>query len=116
MKLGSARSSIACGLSAVIASVSLMGCAGAPVINRPMSYQDLNGFQIDCSRRDEQVRLLLSQISSGDDRVLSWWTNYMLPWERYSREDDYILRSQIAHRGINWQIRQNLYQIKDFCG
>lgn len=116
MKPGSARSSIACGLSSLIASVSLTGCAGAPAINRPMLTQDLNAFQIDCSRRDEQIRLLLAQLSTDDDRLLSWWTNYVRPWEYYTGDADYDLRRSIAGRQTNWHIQQNLYHIKKFCG
>lgn len=116
MKPGSVRSSIACGLSAVIASVSLAGCAGAPVINRPMYTQDLNSFQIDCSRRDEQIRMLLSQLSTDDDRLLSWWTNYFKPWGEYTQDADHGLRREIAGRQTNWHIQQNLYHIRKFCG
>lgn len=116
MKPGSVRSSIAFGLSAAIVSVSLAGCAGAPVINRPMYTQDLNAFQIDCSRRDEQIQMLLNQLASRDDRLLSWWTNYLKPWEEYTGEPDYQLRREIAGRQTNWQIQQNLYHIRKFCG
>lgn len=116
MNPGSVRSSIACGLSALIASVSVVGCAGAPTINRPMYTQDLNAFQIDCSRRDEQVRLLLAQLSTDDDRLLAWWTNYLKPWEYYTGEPDHELRRSISGRQTNWHIQQNLYHIKKFCG
>lgn len=116
MKRGSVRSSIACGLSAVIASVSLMGCAGAPVINRPMHTVDLDAFQIDCARRDEQVRLLLGMLSTEDDRILSFWTNYMKPWGEYTGDQHFALRRDIYSRMTNWQIGQNLRHIKYYCG
>ena len=81
-----------------------------------MYTYDLDRFQIDCSRRDEQIRFLLSQISTDDDRVLAWWTNYLQPWHEYTGSDEYRLRQHIAFRATNWQIRQNLYHIKKFCG
>lgn len=110
------RSSIACGLSAVIASVSLAGCAGLPYINRPMYTEDLDRFVIDCSKRNEQVRFLLSQISTKDDRLLAWWTNYMDTFGPVSNNPDYGLRADIAFRMTNWQIAQNLQHIKFYCG
>jgi len=116
MKPGSVQSRIACGLSALIASVSMIGCAGVPAINRPMYTEDLNGFYIDCNRRDEQIRLLLAQLSTDDDRLLAWWTNYLQPWQAYTGDADYTLRGSIAGRQTNWQIQQNLYHIKKFCG
>jgi len=81
-----------------------------------MYTQDLNGFYIDCSRRDQQIQLLLSQLSNRDDRLFSWWTNYLKPWEDYTADPDWQLRREIAGRQTNWQIQQNLYHIKKFCG
>ena len=81
-----------------------------------MLTQDLDSFQIDCSRRDEQIRLLLAQLSTDDDRLLAWWTNYLQPWQNYMGNPDYQLRGSIAARQTNWQIQQNLYHIKKFCG
>ena len=81
-----------------------------------MFTQDLNAFSIDCDRRDQQVRLLLSQLSSDDDRLLAWWTNYLKPWGEYTGDQDYALRRDISRTMTNWQIQQNLYHIKRFCG
>ena len=118
MKLGSARSSIACGLSAVIASVSLAGCAGVPYINRPLYTVDLDHFNIDytCQTRDQQVRFLLGQLSTNDDRLLAWWTNYMDPRATFSSHPDYQLRTDISSRYTNWLVGQQLLRIKKFCG
>ena len=81
-----------------------------------MYTQDLDYFAIDCSRRDEQVRFLLSQLSTNDDRLLSWWTNYMDPLGPLRNSPDYGLRVDIASRMINWQVGQNLLHIKHYCG
>ena len=116
MKPGSVRSSIACGLSAIIVSVSLPGCAGLPSINRPMYSQDLDYFAIDCSRRDEQVRFLLGQLSTNDDRLLAWWTNYLSPLGPFTNNPDYQLRNDIANRQTNWLVNQQLLRIRKFCG
>ena len=115
MKPGSVRSSIACGLSAAIVSVSLLGCAGAPVINRPMYTADLDAFQIDCSRKQEQQRLLLSQLSSKDDRLYAWWTNYLQPWKEFTGDADQGLRRDIYSRMTNWTINQHLMNLSWHC-
>ena len=115
MKLGSVRPSIACGLSAVIVSVSLLGCAGTPVINRPMYTADLDAFQIDCDRRPEQVRMLLSMLSSKDDQLLAYWTNYWQPWKDFIGDDDQRLRRDIYSRMTNWTINQHLMNLAWHC-
>jgi hypothetical protein len=116
MKSESVRSSIACGLSAVIASVSLAGCAGLPYINRPMYTEDLSRFMVDCTKRDQQIQFLLGQLSTNDDRLLAWWTNYMNPVGPVTNNPDYALRVDIASRMTNWQVGQNLLHIKRYCG
>ena len=116
MKPRSVRSNIACGLFAAIASVSMTGCAGLPSINRPMYTEDLDRFMVDCSKRDQQIRFLLSQLSSRDDRVLAWWTNYLNPFGAVTTNPDQNLRANIAGRMTNWQIEQNLLHIKHYCG
>lgn len=87
-----------------------------PYINRPMYTEDLNGFQIDCRKRDEQIRFLLGQLSSRDDRLLSWWTNYWDPMGVIKPSDDYHLRANISSRMSDWHVHQNLKHIYDFCG
>ena len=115
MKPGSVRSSIACGLSALIASVSLSGCAGLPQINRTMSPEDLDHFVVDCSRRDEQIRFLTTQLVSADDRLLAWITNYFDIWGQLTNSDDYMLRASIAGQQTNWLVNQQILRIKHFC-
>ena len=87
-----------------------------PYINRPMYTVDLDAFQIDCRKRDQQIQFLLSQLSTNDDRLLAWWTNYMDPRAAFSSNPDYQLRTDIAFRMTNWQVGQNLLHIKKFCG
>ena len=81
-----------------------------------MYTEDLDRFVIDCSQRDRQVQFLLGQLSTRDDRLLAWWTNYMDPVGAYTGKPDYVLRSDIALRMTNWQVGQNLLHIKKFCG
>ena len=80
-----------------------------------MYTEDLDRFVIDCSRRDQQVQFLLGQISTRDDRLLSWWTNYMDPFGALRSNPDHQLRTDIAFRMTNWQVGQNLLHIKKFC-
>lgn len=117
MKPGSALSRIRCGLFAVIVSGSLVGCANVPSINRPMFTEDINAMRIDCANRDKQIQMLLNQLSTRDDRLFAWWTNYIRSWDQHtSQSDDYHLRRSIAGQQNNWQINQMIYLIRKFCG
>lgn len=99
-----------------IASVSVTGCSSLPTINRPMHTYSLDHFMVDCSQRDQQVQFLLSQLSSRDDRLLSWVTNVLDPFGLFRQDSDYGIRTDIASGTTNWQIRQNLLHIKHYCG
>jgi hypothetical protein len=113
----SVRQKFKCGfIVALASSLFTVGCAGLPYINRPMYTEDLNSFQIDCSKRDQQIQFLLSQLSSKDDRLLSWWTNY---WDTFGvilGSPDARLRGDISSGMTNWHIGQNLLHIRHFCG
>ena len=53
---------------AVYLVVVLSGCVTTP----RMSLEYLNGFQIDCAMRAEQLSFLQSQLVSNDERVLQY--------------------------------------------
>lgn len=81
-----------------------------------MYTEDLDRFVVDCNRRNEQVRFLLGQLSTDDDRLLAWWTNYMDPFGPLRSNPDVQLRLDIHSRMVNWQVGQNLLHIKRYCG
>ena len=84
-------------------------------MKQPMSYHDLERFQIDCGRKEEQIRFLQSLRTSRDDALWAWAQNYFMGWQQYTSPDDYNERASIATRRTNWLINQNLMMISRNC-
>lgn len=108
------RSGIAFGLCAIIASLS-SGCASSPPVNRiPMYAQDLNHFVIDCSRKEEQIRMLQSMRQSGDEQLYASLGNMLQPWSQWTDPLAYGTRAEIGSGEINRQINYNLQRLR-YC-
>ena len=108
------RSGIVFGLCAIIVSLS-SGCASSPPVNRiPMAAQDLNYFRIDCSRKEEQIRMLQSMRQSGDEKLTAGFVNMTQPWTAFTDPDGYGTRAEIASGEINKQINYNLQRLR-YC-
>jgi len=80
-----------------------------------MDYRDIADFQIDCGRRDEQIRFLQSLLSSRDDSLLAWSQNYVMGWTLYTERDKYRERQALASGYTNWQIHQKIMMIDRNC-
>jgi len=63
------------------------GCA-APA-SRQMGFGDINTFQVDCSKRNEQIVMLDSMRSTRDDRALAKLKNIFQPWLQVTDPDQY---------------------------
>lgn len=108
------RSGIVFGLCAIIVSLS-SGCASSPPVNRiPMAAQDLNHFRIDCSRKQEQIRMLQSMRQTGDEQLTASFVNMTRPWTAFTDPDGYGTRAEIASGEINKQINYNLQKLR-YC-
>lgn len=108
------RSGIAFGLCVIIASLS-SGCASGPPVNRiPMAAEDLNYFRIDCSRKEEQIRMLQSMRQTGDERLAANFTNMVKPWTLFTDPEGYGTRAEIGSGEINKQINYNLQRLR-YC-
>lgn len=53
---------------------ALTGCAANPMLGQRMSYDDLNTFQIDCSKKYEQIAFLQSQMPTQNQRIAGLFT------------------------------------------
>ena len=80
-----------------------------------MPVNDLNYYQIDCKRKQEQIVFLQSLRISQDDRFRAGIENLLTPWRVVT---DPVSRKQLAviHDGTtNWTINQLLMQISRDC-
>jgi hypothetical protein len=80
------RSVLAFGMCATLA-ILCSGCA-APA-SRQMGFGDINTFQVDCSKRNEQIVMLDSMRSTRDDRSLAKLKNIFQPWLKVTDPDQY---------------------------
>jgi len=112
MKKANLPSRLVSGAFVIIASVSSVGCA-VPVINRPMATVDLDHFQINCAKKQEQIALLQSMRSSPDDRTMAGFSNMLQPWQIFTQPQEYALRRDVGRSMTNWQINQNLLRLRD---
>lgn len=76
---------------------------------------DLDHFQIDCSRKAEQIAFLQSQRSQADDRLVNGAVNWLMPWTRYTDTNHYSQRGQIHNGRTNWIINQKLMRLAHDC-
>lgn len=79
-----------------------------------MSEQDLNFFQPDCSRKEQQIRMLQSMRQTDDEQMAAALTNITQFWTSISDPAAYERRRSIASGGINKQINWNLQHLK-YC-
>jgi hypothetical protein len=101
-----------------VITVSLFsGCASTSTVpgGRPtMRYQDLNYFQVDCRRKQEQVEMLQSMRQSQDDMRSNALTNLMQPWTAVTNPRGFYERQKSSEGGINKQVNYNLFLLS-YC-
>jgi hypothetical protein len=80
-----------------------------------MPAVNLETFQIDCKKKEEQIRFLQSLRSGQDDKLAAGVTNMAKPWTRYTNPDEHNQRVSV-HKGYsNWLINQNLMRLSWDC-
>jgi hypothetical protein len=102
------KSVLVFGMSATLA-ILCSGCA-APA-SRQMGFGDINYFQIDCSKRNEQMVMLNNMRTTRDDRALAKLKNIFQPWlevtDPIQYSDNYYQGEGITDAFIDYKI-QNL--------
>lgn len=80
-----------------------------------MSFQELNYFQIDCTRKAEQVAMLQSMRPTRDDRFFAKISTMIQPWKAVT---DPIGRSESQAIGTGrteWMINQKIIALQKNC-
>jgi hypothetical protein len=114
MKIPAAHIVRGSGICVIIAmAFSVTGC-GTPA-RVSMSTIDLNSFQPDCSRRDEQIRMLTSMLNNRDDQFMARLGNALQPWQAVTDPGTYGYRQDVGYGRTNWLIRQNLHILVTQC-
>jgi len=81
-----------------------------------MDHRDLAGFEIDCSRKEEQIRFLQSLRSSRDDEFWHRLARTVRPWEALTNSEQHRQNNQVGSGRTNWLINQNIMMIQRNCG
>jgi hypothetical protein len=107
IKLKSAHASGICVTLAILCSHA----SAAPAVD----FTDLDYFQIDCSRRAEQIAFLQSLRSTADDRLLARAANALMPWRMFTNPGAYYNNAALGSSRTDWVINQKLIALRDDC-
>lgn len=101
------------GICATLA-ILCSGCASPR--SEPMGFVDLDSFQIDCSKRTQQIAFLQSMRSTPDDRLFARASNALQPWLPYTNPEQHYNNAVRGHGRTDWVINQKLIELRDNCG
>jgi hypothetical protein len=98
---------------ALLPILILAGCASS----QRMSIDDLNYYQIDCNKREEQQVFLRSQLSSPNDRLSSVFNTSSVLGQINTRLDGtYSQHEAIQRREYDAIARVKLMDLNTQCG
>jgi len=80
----SRKSRLVFGMFAMLAIL----CSGCST-TKPMGYNDVNYYQMDCAKKNEQIAMLNSMRSSRDDRAMAKLRNIFQPWLQITDPTEY---------------------------
>ena len=84
----SRKSKLVSGICVTLA-ILCSGCATSVGKSKQMSYQSINTFQTDCSKKNEQITMLNSMRTTRDDRALAKLKNIFQPWLQFTDSSQY---------------------------
>jgi hypothetical protein len=79
-----------------------------------MSTYDLNYFQTDCKKKDEQVVFLQSMRQSRDEQFAARMRNTLQPWKIFTNPAEYSSDHDVSNNNPNKYINFHLNQLK-YC-
>jgi outer membrane murein-binding lipoprotein Lpp len=99
----------------VLSVTLLSGCATGPT-HQPMDVADLNEFRIDCSKRNEQLKFLNSQLSNPDDQLMARVKNLATPWTAVTDPEARTEQRLVGSGYSNWMLRHLIAKVRYYCG
>ena len=108
------KSKLVSGICVTLA-ILCSGCATSVGKSKQMSYQSINTFQTDCSKKNEQITMLNSMRSTRDDRALAKLKNIFQPWLQFTDStqyaDNYYQGAGVTDAYIDYMIQDLI----NFC-
>ena len=107
------RFASAFGTCVILATLLTTGCS--TVQRTPMGFADLDGFQIDCRRRGEQMAFLQSMRPTNDEKLFAGFGAMLQPWTYLSDPYAQDSRRVLSTGRSEWLINQKLMELRDNC-
>lgn len=100
---------VAFGIFAITAILCNTGCG--TVQTQPMTFADLDYFQVDCKKRTEQIAMLQSMRPTRDDKMFARIGNMIQPWQTITDPDTYSNRQSVGTGRSDWILNQKLMEL-----
>jgi hypothetical protein len=81
----------------------------------PIDDYDLDHFQVDCSRKAEQVQFLQSFRNTDAQRLGARLETMLTPWRWFTDTEDQRRVYKIGRGDYNWLINQHLMTLRNNC-
>jgi hypothetical protein len=107
------RFASAYGVCVTLAILLTTGCS--TVQRTPMGFADLDGFQIDCRRKGEQIAFLQSMRPTNDEKLFAGFGAMLQPWTYLSDPYAQDSRRVVSTGRSEWLINQKLMELRDNC-
>jgi len=107
------RFASAYGVCVTLAILLTTGCS--TVQRTPMGFADLDGFQIDCRRKSEQIAFLQSMRPTNDEKLFAGFGAMLQPWTYLSDPYAQDSRRVVSTGRSEWLINQKLMELRDNC-
>ena len=101
------------GVCVTLAVLLTTGCS--TVQRTPMGFADLDGFQIDCRRKSEQMAFLQSMRPTNDEKLFAGFGAMLQPWTYLSDPYAQDSRRALSTGRSEWLINQKLMELRDNC-
>ena len=101
------------GVCVTLAILLTTGCS--TVQRTPMGFADLDGYQIDCRRKSEQIAFLQSMRPTNDEKLFSGFSAMLQPWNYIADPYAHDSRRAVSTGRSEWLINQKLMELRDNC-
>lgn len=105
------KSNLASGMFVILAIL----CSGCATSSKQMAFQDINYFQTDCSKKNEQIVMLNSMRSTRDDRAAAKLRNIFQPWIQFTNPDQYADNYYQGSGRTDAYIDYKIQDLINFC-
>lgn len=111
----SAQSKLVFGAFVIVVSLFNTACTTAVPGRQPMPQHSLDRFQIDCSKKSQQIAFLQSLRPTRTEQISSGTANLTAPWMIVTDRQTYQHRVDVHNGKIDWTINQLLMRLAHDC-